>query len=1000
MDIEEDEAVEQELKPTNDIEDNSEKCIRILNDLLNQKSIGADDFKFWRKKFEHLNSTFFQIMERETAYHNKGKKLNRELLAEKKRLRGTEKDRINNQQYLTDLKRDLLKSENQLALSNESESVQQIKIIETERKISSLERDKASLLEQKDQLERPILDKLKNEVRDLKNSIRETTDRIKKEEANRVYNMENIKNLESETKDLREKETELSKELSTFRREPERTKKQCSIVQKALKAAHEDLKLKKEKIESLDQELSKQESKKEEVTKINYNIFIYGDNSRLKFQQIEKEINSMRGQQQSEKQSNSVAMADRVTINLDIQSRTKQLNNEAEFLKSLQKEEETQARACKRMDDQTKELSRELTKQKKLLDTIIKDRNTQRTLLEKIKEEKIELDRDVELQIHNLLSGETECKILDDRLKSKEDKVKELEDKIKKSMTDERDLQKRITAMEMDREKQAREATKQKNALVDAMGEIKVNVFVNDELQKKLLEIETQHAFVTLQYSATKQDRNKYAKHIQDCAQSMAEVREKNKILENEQEVLTRQCHDKDKEVKRIKRAVDEDMAQKTILIGEFSARKIKYEEKEKINREQIMEIEKLNMTINTMEELMLSLKHQYENGVQDRNFTGIQLIDRNDQLCILYEKSNMQENLVTQGELVLNKMDQEQRLLTLDLENVKRELQIVYKKVPEFHALRRQREDLQRQIEEASDTANKLSKELENPQNNNRWRRLEGPKRGERNMLANTHMVSTSSNDMNATSPNNELRSSIKLDQGQEMLTSSHNGKDTFLTMVNDDHHHHHDGDVPNDEELLLKIQELEEKLNTRKEQLMEKNLVIQEVTKSSDKLRKLAISGRDQTFDLAVSMNQIQGRIKDTNKQMMATLAELAIYKANSANYQSMNEQLTKTLDEIKQRMERGEPPSLEILEQIEKQEENERRRKQEMMARKERADAEDLPPTIIRTTAAGRVNSYIPDDRLGIPKPYYFKPMMWTESGANMRHYRNPKKREIVL
>ena len=39
----------------------------------------------------------------------------------------------------------------------------------------------------------------------------------------------------------------------------------------------------------------------------------------------------------------------------------------------------------------------------------------------------------------------------------------------------------------------------------------------------------------------------------------------------------------------------------------------------------------------------MLRMKKQYETQVEQRNWTGITLIDRNDELCILYEKANIQ---------------------------------------------------------------------------------------------------------------------------------------------------------------------------------------------------------------------------------------------------------------------------------------------------------------------------------------------------------------------
>ena len=35
---------------------------------------------------------------------------------------------------------------------------------------------------------------------------------------------------------------------------------------------------------------------------------------------------------------------------------------------------------------------------------------------------------------------------------------------------------------------------------------------------------------------------------------------------------------------------------------------------------------------------------------MEDRNHTGIMLIDRNDELCILYEKANTQEEVMRKG--------------------------------------------------------------------------------------------------------------------------------------------------------------------------------------------------------------------------------------------------------------------------------------------------------------------------------------------------------------
>ncbi len=51
---------------------------------------------------------------------------------------------------------------------------------------------------------------------------------------------------------------------------------------------------------------------------------------------------------------------------------------------------------------------------------------------------------------------------------------------------------------------------------------------------------------------------------------------------------------------------------------------------------------------------------------MEERNYTGIQLIDRNDELCILYEKCNMQQAVLRSGELEIARREEEIRLLDL----------------------------------------------------------------------------------------------------------------------------------------------------------------------------------------------------------------------------------------------------------------------------------------------------------------------------------------------
>ena len=101
------------------------------------------------------------------------------------------------------------------------------------------------------------------------------------------------------------------------------------------------------------------------------------------------------------------------------------------------------------------------------------------------------------------------------------------------------------------------------------------------------------------------------------------------------------------------------------------------YRKKQEIVEQQIVEIDKLNSIINGLERDMLRLKAQYEAAVEARNLTGVSLIDRNDELCILYEKSNMQQQVLKKGEVSIREREEEIRMMDLAVAELCREIEV-----------------------------------------------------------------------------------------------------------------------------------------------------------------------------------------------------------------------------------------------------------------------------------------------------------------------------------
>lgn len=78
-------------------------------------------------------------------------------------------------------------------------------------------------------------------------------------------------------------------------------------------------------------------------------------------------------------------------------------------------------------------------------------------------------------------------------------------------------------------------------------------------------------------------------------------------------------------------------------------------------------------------------------------------------------------------------------------------------------------------------------------------------------------------------------------------------------------DKFHELPGEDPDEEPLRAKIQVLEERLNNKKEMLLEKELVLEEVSNLSEKLRKQALDGRKTTLEIAEKINEFKARTTD---------------------------------------------------------------------------------------------------------------------------------------
>uniref|UniRef100_A0A4W6D6B7 Coiled-coil domain containing 146 n=1 Tax=Lates calcarifer TaxID=8187 RepID=A0A4W6D6B7_LATCA len=198
--------------------------------------------------------------------------------------------------------------------------------------------------------------------------------------------------------------------------------------------------------------------------------------------------------------------------------------------------------------------------------------------------------------------------------------------------------------------------------------------------------------------------------------------------------------------------------------------------------------------------------------------------------------------------------------------------------------------------------------------------------------------------------------------------------------------------GKDPSTVELVKKIEQLEVNLAEHERQLLEKELLVDQVTRLSKPLSEQAENCQQDRLSLGKKLNDLRTHIINTNRRLMAVSAELSVKQAAALSQQQEIKE-----KELQVRGVQGRAVVHEILKlplvclcvcvcvcvQLAEEEWNQL-------------------PNGQYTTAESRPNAYIPEtDALPLPKPYGaqapFKP---GQPGANMRHIRKPTVKPLEI
>lgn len=234
------------------------------------------------------------------------------------------------------------------------------------------------------------------------------------------------------------------------------------------------------------------------------------------------------------------------------------------------------------------------------------------------------------------------------------------------------------TKLEKERDKFSLEAAKANSNLMQMIEEVKLKKNLIGELKKENIDFESKLKTQQNLYEAVRSDRNLYSKNLIETQDEVSELKRKFKIASHQISQLKDEIESKDT-------ALTSTQHELGVAKKESDKNKDAMTAEEQRNRDLNSQVTKLN---NEQKKLTFIIKEAYNEHeikkkeiakvINQRDVLGTQLIRRNDELALLYEKIGILQTTLSKGENQYQQRLEDIKILNYSIADLKCELRIV----------------------------------------------------------------------------------------------------------------------------------------------------------------------------------------------------------------------------------------------------------------------------------------------------------------------------------
>lgn len=816
-----------------DVEENAFETLErdfqeVLHELMGDKSLEK-----FRVEYEKLHKALKKSHESEKRLMSKCRELNSEIVSNSVKVATALKLSQEDQTTIASLKKEIEKAWKMVDAAHEKEQRAKETIHALKQEIANLtklveqgaglsvgqEHSVKDLLKIKDELTKER-DELLTEVVNLRDGLTQATAKQQEIEAWKEEVSENMTQLQQ---DIQVSQNECSREA----RRKEKLEKEIKQMQAELDTKQAEIKTLtlhnqrgKEEQQRMEQQLREQKILNERASKELEQLQVR--NTKIQQENDQNAISLDQLAQENQQRASDLKMKEEEVTHMrhEISKLTKMREGTQRKLRQIEDQKLDVEQLRDMLKNQITGLERELESKKKQAET-------DKKAIE-------ELVRERDILNKNILkaAGATQKQL--NLVKLHEQTKKNLDQEIQNYKEEAQKQRKIIYQLEKERDRYINEASELTQKVLQHMEDIKVREMQIFDYKKKIAEADTKLKQQQNLYEAVRSDRNLYSKNLIEAQDEITEMKRKLKIMNHQIDQMKEEISGK--EAALVKEHMEHQRVEKEkeALKAELQKMKQQAQETKQFIDNQEVEERKLLKIIADADTERLRQKKELDQVISERDILGTQLVRRNDELALLYERIKIQQSMLNKGEIQYNQRVEDIRLLKLEIKKLRREKGILTKTVANVEDLRREVYHMQRELLKERTRCRALEEELENPMNVHRWRKLEASD--------------------------------------------------------------------PSTYELIQKIHTLQKRLITKTEEVVEKELLLQEKEKLYVELKH--ILARQPGPEAAEQLQIYQQTLREKTKQLKVLSSELNMYESQTQDYKYEIERLAQELQNVKKK------------------------------------------------------------------------------------------------